>query len=196
MGDTPADAAFQTLVASAKAGDRDAIGALFDLVRPEMLAAADRLLTADLRAKGGASDIVQDALLEAVQLIGRFDGTTVDQFRAWMRVVLQNKAADFDRRYRRTGKRGHGRERALEPENGGVADEAPAPGSVVSRNEDEARIRAAVARLPEEYRRVIQLRTWDGLPFAEVGQVMGRTEDAARMLWGRAIEWLRTELGG
>jgi RNA polymerase sigma-70 factor (ECF subfamily) len=56
-------------------------------------------------------------------------------------------------------------------------------------------VREALERLPEEYRQVIRLRLQDDRPFEEIGRVLGRTANAARKLWERAVERLQQELG-
>jgi RNA polymerase sigma-70 factor (ECF subfamily) len=48
----------------------------------------------------------------------------------------------------------------------------------------------ALARLPADYREVIILRNLEQLPFEEIGQRLGRSSGAARMLWARALEKL------
>ena len=53
---------------------------------------------------------------------------------------------------------------------------------------------AAIGRLPPDDQEVIRLRTWDGLSFGEVGDRTGRTEDAARMQFARAMRRLEQEL--
>ncbi len=63
------------------------------------------------------------------------------------------------------------------------------------RREDEERLEAALAQLPEEQRRVIHLRHRDRKSFAEVAAILGRSEDAAQKLWARAIQKLREILG-
>jgi RNA polymerase sigma-70 factor (ECF subfamily) len=52
---------------------------------------------------------------------------------------------------------------------------------------------AAVVRLPERQREVIGLRH-SGLSFLEVGELMGCSEDAAKMLYHRALRALRASL--
>ena len=47
-----------------------------------------------------------------------------------------------------------------------------------------------MARLPERHREVIGLRH-SGLTFLEVGGLMGCSEDAAKMLYHRALRALR-----
>ncbi len=60
--------------------------------------------------------------------------------------------------------------------------------------EEADRVDAALARLPEDHRRVIELRNREGRPFGEIGDILGRSADAARMLWFRAVERLQREL--
>ena len=49
-------------------------------------------------------------------------------------------------------------------------------------------------RLPEDYRRVIELRYREGLSFEEIGAILERTPNSARKLWARAIERLKSDL--
>src|SRR5262249_5503480 len=58
-----------------------------------------------LRAKFGASDVVQETFLEAQRIFPRFQGASPDQLRAWLRAILLNKAATYTRSYRDTAKR-------------------------------------------------------------------------------------------
>jgi RNA polymerase sigma-70 factor (ECF subfamily) len=62
--------------------------------------------------------------------------------------------------------------------------------------EQAQRLRQALEQLPDEYRRVITFRYVDQYAFEEIGRRMGRTANAARLLWLRAIERVRKELGG
>ena len=50
---------------------------------------------------------------------------------------------------------------------------------------------AAVARLPEDARQVVVLRIDHDLPFAEIGARLGRSAEAARKVYIRAITVLR-----
>ncbi len=44
--------------------------------------------------------------------------------------------------------------------------------------------------LSNEQRRVIQLRSLEGMSLEEVGQAIGKSADAARKIWARAIDEL------
>ena len=64
-----------------------------------------RGLDADLVAKGGASDLVQETLLGAYRDFGAFHGCSRAELLAWLRKILQNNLAVHRRRYRGTRKR-------------------------------------------------------------------------------------------
>ena len=76
-----------------------AFGEVFEACRAYLLAVADRELDADLRAKGGASDIVQETFMEAHRDITQFHGTSDEELRAWLRRLLLNNVSNFRRRY-------------------------------------------------------------------------------------------------
>ena len=62
-------------------------------------------------------------------------------------------------------------------------------------HEREAAVLQAIARLPDDYRKVITWCYQEGRSFEEVAALMERTENAVRKLWFRAIEQLERELG-
>jgi RNA polymerase sigma-70 factor (ECF subfamily) len=69
-------------------------------------------------------------------------------------------------------------------------DNTPAP------PEDQAEaLRQALQRLPEDYRQVILFRYQEQRSFEEIGQLLGRTSTAARLLWQRSVKRLQQELG-
>ena len=52
----------------------------------------------------------------------------------------------------------------------------------------------AMTRLSNDHRSVLRLRYWDGLTFPEIGERLGRSPDAVRKLWYRAVERLQEEM--
>jgi RNA polymerase sigma-70 factor (ECF subfamily) len=186
-----------TQLDAARAGSREALGRALDRCRRYLLAVARRSLGPELQAKGGASDLVQETFLDAQRLFPRFEGESAAQLRAWLRCLLLHKAAKLGRRYRSTRKRQLSREVPLAgagPAAGRFAAAAPTPSVQAMADEQLQRLRDAIARLPDDYRQVMTLRYQEGLPFEEVGRRLGRSADAARMLWARAVERLKHEL--
>jgi RNA polymerase sigma-70 factor (ECF subfamily) len=189
------------LLAAARAGSGEALGQALEACRDYLLLVADRELDAALRAKGGASDLVQETFLEAHRDFSGFHGNSADELRAWLRRLLLNNLADFARQYRGTAKRDVGQEAPLEAgdsssERGaGLAADTPSPSGQAMANEQADALERAMRRLPDEYRQVLTLRHQEQLAFEEIGQQMQRTANAARMLWLRAVERLQEELG-
>ena len=127
----------------ARDGDAEVLGRALESCRDYLLLVAARGIDADLTAKGGASDLVQDTLLGACRDFGTFRGRSRDELLAWLRAILRNNLAVFRRRYRGTGKRRVALEVPLEVPSGGappaaLACDAMTPGLQAARREQAA----------------------------------------------------------
>jgi RNA polymerase sigma-70 factor (ECF subfamily) len=155
------------------------------------------------QGKFDPSDLVQQALLEAVRAFPQFRGSSEAELAAWLRQILARVLAHEVRRYRGTRQRDMAREVSLEEalaqSSQRLAEVLAAPGSSPSeqaaRHEQEALLAEVLARLPEDYREVIVLRNLQGCSHEEVARRMGRGVGAVRMLWVRALKRLRQEMG-
>ena len=58
-----------------------------------------------------------------------------------------------------------------------------------------SRLWPAIEKLPKKQRTVIILRTFQQLPYREVGEIMGITENSAKVNFHHAIKNLKDELG-
>jgi RNA polymerase sigma-70 factor (ECF subfamily) len=187
-------------LSAARGGSVDALGQVLEVHRAYLLRIANEELADDLRAKGGASDLVQETFLEAHRDFGGFRGATESDFQAWLRGLLLHRVANFARHYRGTQKRGVGREVPLEgvAQAGSPGGTLPAgvlsPSGQAEAAEEAKALEAALARLPEDYRQVITLRYHQERSFEEIGQALGRSAEAVRKLWWRAIERLQREM--
>src|SRR5947209_18029056 len=90
----------------ARAGSDQALGQALEAYRGYLLVIAERELDHDLRAKGGASDLVQETFADAHGDFARFQGTSAGEWQAWLRALLLNRVAHLTRPYRHTQKRG------------------------------------------------------------------------------------------
>ena len=198
MPDPTAD--LDQLLAAARAGSREALGDALVLCRQYLLAVANRQLNPALRSKGGASDIVQQTFLEAQRDFAKFQGDSVEELQAWLKHLLLNDAADFARGFQGTDKRRIDREVGLpggtSDAEGDLAGNTPTPSVDAMAEEQAVKVRRALDTLPEDYRQVIVWRYQEERSFAEIAERMGRTENAVRKLWFRAIERLEQALGG
>ncbi len=156
---------------------------------------------ADLVAKGGASDLVQETFLDAHRDASRFQGRDENELRAWLRQILMHNVANFARRYRVTKKRRLGGEVSLDQSGAGalkagLAAPTETPSRHAIENEQADALAGAMQRLPEHSRQVILWRHQEHITFEEIGRRQGTAAAAARMVWARAIKRLQQELGG
>ena len=77
---------------------------LIEGCRDYLLLVANRRMSDDLRAKAGASDIVQDILMKVCRSFPQFRGQTEAELHLWLRLILRRHLANVGRRYRDTAK--------------------------------------------------------------------------------------------
>jgi RNA polymerase sigma-70 factor (ECF subfamily) len=156
-----------------------------------------------LQAKMDASDVVQQTILQAHEARAQFRGTTESEKLAWLRAILANVLAAAGRRFE-TGARDIQRERSLEAELERsssrlecllTADQT-SPSQRAVRGEELLRLAAALARVPEDQRRVVELHYLQGLSVAEVAGQMTRSRPAVVGLLFRGLRKLRELLRG
>lgn len=188
-------------ILAARAGSSETLGQLFDACRGYLLLVANAELDPRLRAKGGASDLVQETFLEAQQSISQFRGHNQAELLAWLRQILLSHLANFSRRYRQTSKRRISCEVPLESiATGKRSNDFPVKSRelspswcAVTREETEIAERS-IEKLDELDRTIILLVHRDHLSFVDAGRIMKLSADAARRLWSRAIERLAREV--
>jgi RNA polymerase sigma-70 factor (ECF subfamily) len=185
---------FGRWLSAARQGSRDALGSLLEACRRYLLSVAHQEMNCDLQAKGGASDLVQETFLAGQQDFERFHGSSEEELRAWLRQLLYHRAAKFRRRYRATLKRRLASETALPEAELPGETHLPTPSVQVMADEQLQKVRQLMGSLPEDYRRVLALRYEEQRSFKEIGDLMERTPNAARLLWLRAVEFIKHEL--
>lgn len=157
-----------------------------------------------LRGKVDPSDVVQETFLHAVRDYARFRGTSEQEMAGWLRRILAARLADLVRRYCGTQGRDVRLEQTLEVEldqssqvlDRGLVAPLSSPSERAVRHEQVAWVAQALAGLPEDYRAVLVLHHLEGCDFPEVARRMGRSVEAVKKLWARALARLRRSVGG
>lgn len=162
------------LVGRAREGDREAFGELYRLHQP----AVYRLVRFHL-PPAEAEDAVAETFLRAWRALPRYRDRGVP-FAAWLYGIARHVVADERRRARRTA----------------PVAEVPDRAVAVDGDEDRLDLAAAVARLPEDQRTVVELKFLVGLRNEEVGRVLRRSAGAVNALQWRALVALRRLLAG
>jgi RNA polymerase sigma-70 factor (ECF subfamily) len=156
----------------ARRGDRAAQGELIRVYQDRVYAVCRALVGGD------AEDCAQDVFLKVLAALPRFVPGPVP-LGAFVLRVARNHCIDRLRTRRVS---------AADPdgiEGGRRADEGLRAGEV----------RAAVARLPEEQRAAVALRTWGELEYEEIAAIEGVPVGTIRSRLSRAREALRLMLG-
>jgi len=186
------------LIAAAKQGSGEALGRLSEALGDYLRAISQFDLDPDVRAKVGASDVVQQTLLDVHRGIAGFRGSSRREFVAWLRRLMKNNLAAIHRGFRQTAKRNVAREVALTDiargRGAGPLADSQTPSRHAAANEEMAALDEVLARLPAHYRQVIVLRNFELRSFEQIGLAMGCSANAARKAWSRAIRDAQQEL--
>jgi RNA polymerase sigma-70 factor, ECF subfamily len=155
-------------------------------------------LSPRLHAKLDASDIVQQTLLQAHANRAQFRGRSEAEWLAWLRAILANALAAAGRRFAAEARdldREHSLEARLEESasrlEGLLAADQSSPSERAVRGEELLRLAHAMACLPPDQQRVVELHHLKGLPVAEVAGLMGRSRPAVVGLLFRGLKKLR-----
>jgi len=124
---------------------------------------------------GEAEDILQDSFVAAFQRIDQF--TMTGGFRAWIKRIAINKSVDLIRKR-------HMGFVELEPARMTTADETMVDEEAHAYAMDK--IAAAIEELPDGYRTVFNLYAVEGIPQAEIAEMLGLEHTTVRTQYHRA----------
>jgi RNA polymerase sigma-70 factor (ECF subfamily) len=188
------------LVAALRAGDEAAFLGLVNRLHGGMV----RFALGFVRSEAAAEDVVQDTWAAVIEGLGRFEGRCA--LRTWIFGIAANQA--------RTRAARDGRSVPLETQS----DDEPAvdqseflpeshrwaghwakwpepwPDQQLLSRETLHHIEAAISRLPQSQRAVIQLRDVEGMESDEVCESLGVSEGNQRVLLHRARSRVRREI--
>ncbi|HEX4071488.1 MAG TPA: sigma-70 family RNA polymerase sigma factor [Planctomycetaceae bacterium] len=194
----PGETRLEELLATAKTGSNSALGRALNVCRPQLLHAARRRIAPAMRPLVGASDLVQDAFVNATKAFPVFRGGRASEFLNWLRRILSNRIAEMERRDRQrlngvVQVAGSDINRRM---NAQMPADHESPSGIASSEEIAGQIRVALLRLPDRQQEILHLRFDDGLNFPQIGERLELSEDATRMQFLRAVERLRREFSG
>lgn len=146
-------------------------------------------LEPNLRRKVGVSDVVQLSVLRILEGFEQFRGTNSQQLHAWIKQIVVNEVKSTRRSLhaeKRDIKRETQYDSTADPNRNFINGELT-PSSETLRKERIERFHSLLSQMPADQAEVIRLRSIDQKSFAEIGEVMNRSESAASQLWYRAI---------
>ena len=175
----PEGATDHELMLSVGRGDRDALGALVRRHQANVVGLAYRFLGRwDV-----AEDVAQDVFVRVWRAAAEFRPQA--QFTTWLYRLVTN--ACWDRR------RQAGRELRLRSAAPSPGCDAP-PSAALESQQRIARVRQAVAGLPDRQRLAVILHRYQGLSHQEIADATGWSQSAVESCLVRAYEKLRASL--
>ena len=166
-----------------RSGDTEALGDLYDTYGAMASATAHRVVG----SREEAEDVVHDAFVTVWRKIDRFDADR-GSLRAWLMTVVRNRAIDRIRARRATVDVDEADERSL-------LRTGPNPTwEEVATRTSTSELRAAIATLPEEQRRSVELAYFEGYTYREVATLTGVPPGTANGRLRLALAKLRAAL--
>jgi len=169
----------------ALAGSDAALDTLFERFGPRLLSFIRLRMGRSLRARLESRDILQATFLKSFQHMDDFEGQDGPTLLAWLMRIAEHEIrdrADFHRRQQRDAQQ----EDDLRDHPELVARSRSALSRLIL-DERAERVEAALESLTDGHRQVILLRAFEELSFPEIARRLGKSEDACRMQFARAM---------
>ena len=163
--------------------DREAFRCFYDRTSDAVWVVARDIL----RDANAAEDCVLDVYLQAWEGADRFDPSRGHPL-SWLLVITRSRALDRLRERRRDAAR-----RAEDALHGLVGPE-PEPAAIEQESERTRIVRAAVARLPRDQRRAVELAFLEGLPHTRIAAQLDLPLGTIKARIRRGLERLRRNL--
>lgn len=133
-----------------------------------------------------AEELTQETFYQAIRSIERFDGSC--QISTWLCAIAKNLWFSYQRKHPHT-----------EPLENKIDEPKLATASAESEvleAESRVKLMKKLHVCPEPFREVLYLRIFGNLSFREIGEIMEKTENWARVTFYRGKEKLRKEFVG
>jgi RNA polymerase sigma-70 factor (ECF subfamily) len=201
---TDHDSTLESLMRRAVQGDQDAWSQLLEPQRPRLRRMVDLHMDHRLAARFDSSDVVQEALTDAVRKLPMYFRDRPLPFYPWLRQLTRERLIHFQRRHMQAQQRSVAREEGQELS---LADESvleladrilargSSPSARLRREEDRARVHAALDELSPSDREILVLRHLEQLSPREIADVLGVSEPVVYTRHLRALERMRRLLG-
>lgn len=137
-----------------------------------------------------AEELTQETFYQAVKSIERYDGSCAVS--TWLCAIAKNQLFTYQRK--------HPIQESLDddlrnlPPSKSNDDSARSAESVFLDSLDKVELLRRLHQCPEPFREILYLRIFGNLSFKEIGQIMGQTENWARVTFYRGKGKLRKEL--
>lgn len=188
------------LIQAVRAGHH-ALENLIQLNRPWLARQAGQLFDHHPAARGlnaelGEDGLVQETLLRAARHLHSFRGISTASFRAWLRAILRrtfqlwlDRVQAARRDFRREDQTGNGSQSPSR--TAAYIDPGPTPSSQLRRRENWEQFLERLNHLPLRHRVALLLSAEHLMTDAQIGWILGCSENAAQLTRARGVQMLR-----
>jgi RNA polymerase sigma-70 factor, ECF subfamily len=178
------------LVRRHRAGDAAAMAELVGRHEAAIRRQIERGLPAAVRRRLAPDDVLQETWIVVARRIAEFEDRGAGAFRAWASAIASHKLREALRREAGADCRDADREvtRGARPDTAAFVARDPTPSAHAVANELADAVRRASDQLRPDDREILRLVQTEGLPLTEAAARTGRSREAARKLYERALE--------
>jgi len=184
---------------SGRGDSREAFNAILMKYRSRLIKIISLRIGLRLQGRVDASDVIQDAFIEASRTLDRYlENPEIPVF-LWLRHLAGEKLLQANRFHLDTQKRSAGREVSIDQEMPQACSmslatrlvgSATSPSGVAIRNENKRRLEAALLQMDSVDREVLVLRHFEHLSGKESAIVLKMSYDAVKKRYARALDKL------
>lgn len=174
------------LLLRAKQGDAEAIEDLYSRIGSRLLSLIRLRLGSSLMNTLEPEDVAQEVLVRSFAKLERFEKDSSRSFFAWLATITRNVIRDL-LDFHQQARRDQRRTLSVNALPNEIVKKHRSALSRMIRDEQWLRLERGLRMLDEPHREIILLRQWEERPFKEIGAVLGKSEDASRMLYSRAL---------
>jgi RNA polymerase sigma-70 factor (ECF subfamily) len=195
----------QDLLDRLQQGDQLALAELFSRHRDRLVRMVAFRLDDRLRGRVAASDVLQEAYIDALKRLPHYQADPGMPFFLWLRWVTVQRLVEVHRQHLGARARDAGREVPIDRGGGPAASAArmveligdlTSPSQAAQRAETLDQLQQALNGLDPIDREVLALRHFEELSNRETAAVLGIQTAAASKRYVRALERLRESLAG
>jgi len=181
------------LQGAVREGGQGPLDALLEENHSRLLAWIQRRLGRGLRPHLEARDVLQITLMRAFRSIGQFRGESRESLLSWLTSIAKNVIRDEVDYFLRQRRCIH-KTVSLGSEPGLAPLDTRCPARLLIAREEADRLERMLQSLDRRQREVIVLRNYEELSFREIGERLGKSPDACRMLLARGLRTLARKL--
>ena len=181
------------IIRAAKNGSPEALNRLFDRCGSKLHALIRLRMGRGLRRQLESQDLLQQTMLKAFERIEQFGGGGETSLMGWLGAIARNEIRD-QVRYIHRGGRDVARAVPLEAADDAIAEQVRTEVSRLHFLAQAQALEEAIEALAEHHREILLLRRFEELTFPQISEHIGKSPDACRMLYSRAMAALTFQL--